>query len=455
MASETPSVTQQLARHIVRTNYDDLPGDVIETAKWFLLDTFGTAWAGTDAPGAEELRRTVLAEGGSGGATVLASDKMLSPSSAALLNGMYAGALDFDGVFEKGSVHPDIVTLPAALAIAEVQQASGCGFLTALAIGNDIACRSGGAMKENRGWFNTATHGVFGAAAATAKLLQLDEEATAHSLGLAFAQAAGTQQAMAEKSVVKRMLSGMAARAGVFAALAAQNGITAPREVFEGKFGFYALYGEGEQTALLDAIGETYLTTKTVTKKYPSCTANHVAIDAALALAGKYKLTGEDIETISVTISPFMDGLVGGPFDPTTNPQVAAQFSVQYSIACAIERRQLGIAEIHDEVIGDPAINALAQKVVVGVEQDWPGKFAPCDLEIRTRDGRRLVHHAEHTPGTPQNPMSLDDLKAKFRDCAAAGVKPMSMAQRNTAIETMLAVDTVRDMAHALDFLGD
>ena len=320
MASETPSATQQLARHIVRTNYDDLPGDVIETAKWFLLDTFGTAWAGTDAPGAEELRRTVLAEGGSGAATVFACDTKLPPSSAALLNGMYAGALDFDGVFEKGSVHPDIVTLPAALAIAEVQQASGREFLAALAIGNDIACRSGGAMKGNRGWFNTATHGVFGAAAAAAKLLRLDEDATAHALGLAFAQAAGTQQAMAEKSVVKRMLSGMAARAGVFAALAAQNGITAPREVFEGKFGFYALYGEGEQTALLDAIGETYFTTETVTKKYPSCTANHVAIEAALALAGNHELTGKDIETISVTISPFMDGLVGGPVQSDNQP---------------------------------------------------------------------------------------------------------------------------------------
>ena len=228
MASEKASATQQLARHIVGTNYDNLPSHVIETAKWFLLDTFGTAWAGTNAPGAEELRRTVLAEDSSGGATVLASGNRLSPSSAALLNGMYAGALDFDGVYEKGSVHPDIVTLPAALAIAEVQQASGRDFLAALAIGNDIACRSGGAMKGNRGWFNTATHGVFGAAAAAAKLLGLDEDATAHALGLAFAQAAGTQQAMAEKSVVKRMLSGMAARAGVFAALAAQNGITAP-----------------------------------------------------------------------------------------------------------------------------------------------------------------------------------------------------------------------------------
>ena len=405
-----------------------------------------------DAPGAEELRRTVLGEGGSGPATVLADSRKMPAGSAALLNGMYAGALDFDGVYEKGSVHPDIVTLPAALATAEMQHASGREFLAALAIGNDIACRSGGAMQGNRGWFNTATHGVFGAAAAAAKLLDLDEEATAHALGLAFAQCAGTQQALVEKSVVKRMLSGMAARAGVFAALAAQNGITAPREVFEGKFGFWALYGEGEPSELLDRLGERFAATQLVTKKYPSCTANHVAIDAALALADRHDLKARDIESINVTISPFMDGLVGGSFDPGSNPQVAAQFSVQYSIACAIERRQLGIAEIQPDVIGDPTINALAKTVTIEVAQDWPGKFAPCDLSIEMRDGRQLTQHAAHTPGTPDNPMSLDDLKKKFADCAASGVKPMTAAQCKNAIERLLAIDAVEDMTRALDW---
>ena len=448
----TTSATEQLARHIVATGYEDLPRNVIETVKWFLLDTFGTAWAGTNAPGAEELRRTVFADCGDGAASVLASSKKVPPGSAALLNGMYAGALDYDGVYERGSVHPDIVTLPAALALAEAQHASGQDFLTALAIGNDIACRSGGAMAGNKGWFNTATHGVFGAAAAAAKLLDLDEEATAHALGLAFAQASGTQQALVEKSVVKRMLSGLAARAGVFAAQAANNGITAPREVFEGKYGFYTLYGEGESTTLLEKLGEHYVTTQTVTKKYPSCTANHVAIDAALVLANGHDLKDEDIDAITVTISPFMDGLVGGKFVAGSNPQVAAQFSVQYSIACAIQRRELGIAEIQPDVIADPAINTLVKKIKVVVEPDWPGKFAPCDLEIHARDGRRLTHHAAHTPGTLENPMSMSDLKAKFSDCAASGVSPMNEGQRNTAIETMLAMETVKDMAEALDF---
>ena len=448
------TASQTLARHIVRTTYDDLPDAVIQSAKWFLLDTLGVAWAGTSTPGAEELRRTVLSEGASGPCTVFASDAKLPPTSAALLNGMFAGALDFDGVYEKGSVHPDIVTLPAALAIAELQHVSGKDFLAALAIGNDISCRSGGSMKGNKGWFNTATHGVFGAAAATAKLLKLDQDATANALGLAFSQASGSQQAFAEKSVVKRMLSGMAARAGVFAGLAAQQGISAPKEAFEGKFGFYALYGEGYCDALLDGLGERYASVETVTKKYPSCTANHVAIDAAIKLAEENDLASSNVESIDVTISPFMDGLVGGMFEPGDNPQVAAQFSMQYSVACAIERRRLGIAEIQDDVIADPAINALARNVTVHVNHNWPGKFAPCDLEVRLNDGRQYAHHAAHTPGTPQNPLSMVDLKSKFRDCAKSGMRPMSADQCEGMIKSVLSIEKVDDMANVLGFLA-
>jgi 2-methylcitrate dehydratase PrpD len=424
---------------------------VIQTAKWFLLDTLGVAWAGTSAPGAEELRRTVYAESGSGDCTVLAANTKLAPSSAALLNGMAAGALDYDGVYEKGSVHPDIVTLPAALAIAEQQQASGREFLAALALGNDLSCRSGGAMNGNRGWFNTATHGVFGGAAAAAKLLRLDEQATSNALGLAFSQASGSQQALVEKSVVKRLLSGMAARAGVFSALAAQQGISAPKEIYEGKFGFFALYGDGDPQALLAELGMRYENRATVTKKYPSCTANHVAIEAALVLANEHNLRAADVERASVVISPFMNGLVGSPFDAGDNPQVAAQFSVQYSIACAIERRVLGIAEIQPDVIADPSINALAQRVSVSVNEQWGGKFAPCDLEIHTTDGRCLNHHVAYTPGTPQHPLSLDDLKSKFRDCAASGIRPMSADQCDWVIETVLAIDQVDNVKGLFD----
>lgn len=442
-----PSLSQQLADHVASTRFEDLPVEAVFATKWFLLDTLGVAWAGTEAPGTDALRQLVFAEGGSPDCTVFGSETRLPATAAALMNGTYAGALDFDGVYEKGSVHPDIVTLPAAWAIAERQHVSGRDFLTALAVGNDISCRSGGAMAGNRGWFNTAVHGVFGGAAAAAKLLDLDADGVANAIGMAFTQASGPQQAVIEKSLVKRVLSGMAARSSVFAALAAERGITAPQDAFEGKFGFYTLYGDGDPDTLVADLGRRYENAVTVTKKYPSCTANHVAIQGAIALADEFDLQANDVTGAEVVISPFMDQLVGAAWNPGDNPQVAAQFSVQYSIACAIARRKLGIAEIQEDVIFDPAINELAGKVSVKVNNEWPGKFAPCELTLHTKTHGVLPVRVDHTPGTQENPLGLDDLKSKFRDCVAAGVTPMTPAQADTVIDKVLTLEDVTDMA--------
>ena len=441
------TVSQALARHVASRDFATLPDDALAAAKWFLLDTLGVAWAGTDAPGVAPLRKMIAADGGTPESTLWASGTRVPAASAALVNGTYAGALDYDGVYEKGSVHPDIVTLPAALAVAERQHSSGRELLAALAIGNDIACRSGGAMAGNPGWFNTAVHGVFGAAAAAAKLLGLDEAGVAHALGLALSHAGGTQQALIEKSLVKRLHSGIAARAGVFSAVAAGHGISAPLEVFEGKFGFYALYGFGDPAALLDGLGERFLHVDTVTKKFPSCTANHVAIEGAIALAERHDLRADDVTSVDVVVSPFMHGLVGAPFDPSGNGQVAAQFSVQYSIACALARRRLGIAEIQDAAIFDDGINALANKVHVAVNDAWPGKFAPCELTVHTATGGPLHARVEHTPGTAQNPLSRSDLEAKFCDCVGAGARPLDGARAEALIQRVQAIDEVDDVS--------
>ena len=388
------TISQILAAHVANGRYEDLPQDAIAAAKWFLLDTLGVAWAGTDAPGVAPLRDMVVEDGGKAESSIWGSGHKVPAAAAALVNGTFAGALDYDGVYEKGSVHPDIVTLPAVFSIAERQGASGRDLLAALVLGNDIACRSGGAMRGNPGWFNTSVHGVFGAAAACAKLLGLDELGIANAFGLALSHAGGTQQALAEKSLVKRVQSGIAARGAVFSALAAARGITAPQATFEGKAGFYQLYGEGDPALVIDGLGERYLNVDTVTKKFPSCTANHVAIEGAIQLATTANFDPAAVSGIEVEISPFMHQLVGANFEPGDNPQSHRSF---FSLRPALHIRRSGGATLH--------------------------------LKI------------DHTPGTPESPLSLDDLKTKFRDCARSGAAPMSEQVCEAMIDKVLAAE--------------
>jgi 2-methylcitrate dehydratase PrpD len=423
--SDSLSLTERLAAFAHDTGYDRLPPDVVTATKRRILDTVGVAWAGSTAPGCEAALGTVLAEGANGTSTIWASGDRAGCRGAAFVNGMHAAALDFDSVYERGSVHPDIVTIPAAWAVAEQVGADGRDFIAAVAVGNEIACRLGAANLHNAGWFYTSVHGVFGAAAAAAKLLGLGQDGIADALGLALSRAGGTQQALLEKSLAKRAQSGFAAEAGVFAAQLAAAGISGPREAIEGKFGFHALYGEGNRDVLIDGLGLHYEQAATAIKKYPSCTANHVPIDLLIQIAETHDLRPDDVEAVEVRLSPFANQLVGGAFDPSTNPQVAAQFSIQYSAASALLRRRLGIGEIQDDAVSDPRIARFIPKVAVTVDEANRGKFAPAGVCVRMSGGAAFDGRLDHVPGTQGNPLSDSEVAAKFRDCVKFGSRPL------------------------------
>ncbi len=147
----TETLSERLAGFVADTSYADLPGDILHATKRRILDTLGCAWAGATAPGCAEAEAVILAEGGAGRATIWSSGKRTTARGAAFVNGLQAAALDYDSVYEKGSVHPDIVTVPVAWAVAEETGASRPEFLAAVALGNEVACRFGRANAENRG----------------------------------------------------------------------------------------------------------------------------------------------------------------------------------------------------------------------------------------------------------------------------------------------------------------
>ena len=445
------SISHRLSEYIVGCAFDDLPTGVIDHTRRMVLDTVGVAWAGAAAPGSDSIEELMVGGQGGGRCMAWASGSRLDPMGAAFLNSVHAAALDYDSVFEKGSVHPDIVSVPAAWAVSEAESAPGTAFLAAVAVANELMCRLGGAAIGNPGWFNTALFGGFGAAAAAAKVLSLSVEETRNALGLALSQTGGTQQALIEKTMAKRVQSGFAARAGVFSALLASRGVTAPAECFEGPFGFYKLYVDVDAARMLEGLGEDYVSTDTAVKKFPSCTANHVPIDLVIALAEELDLTPEDVQSVRVSISPFSNGLVGAPFDPSDNPQVAAQFSLEYSIACALLRRQLTVADIEEAAVKDPEIRELVGRISIDVDEANAGKFAPAEVVLESARHGTLRRGQDHVPGTRENPLAPDQIEAKFRSCVAAGLRPLDETQATRLIGTLTAIDDVPDMSKILE----
>ncbi len=447
-------LTRALAHWAAETRFEDLPAHAVATARTLTLDTFGCAGAAADAEGVAALRAHVAEDGARGPATVWVHGDRVPASRAALVNGTMAAALDFDPLHDRATVHADIVTLPAALAVAERRGATGRDLLAAVIVGDELLCRLGLALSRHPGWFYTSVLGAFGAAAAAGRLLGLDAERMTHAFGIALSRAAGTQQSLIERRLTKRLQSAFAAEAGVEAALLAARGITGPAEALEGRAGFQALYSPLDEAVLLGGLGRDFEMTRLTFKKYPSCFCNHAAIEAALMLR-RQGLAADAVERIEVVLSPFMERLVGQPFEPGDQPQVAAQFSVQYSIACALARGRLGVAEIADDAVRDAAIGALAGRVRMRTDAAHPGRFAPIEVTAWTRDGRTLAALGEILPGTPDHPLSGDEIEAKFRANVATGPRPLGPRAADALMARLRGLDELGPVVRLFDPLPD
>ena len=444
-APAAPSISQSIAEHVVACNYAALPASSVAAAKRLMLDTLAVAWAGTTAPGAPEAHGLLSEEGGRGDSSVWGYGGKLPAASATFLNSIAGGALDYDGV---NTVHADIVALPAALAMAERERASGKDFLAAYVIGSDLCSRFGASITgAHKGWFTTSIYGAFGAAATAAKLMGLDATATRHALGIALSQAAGTQQSNIEQALTKRFQGALAARAGVFSAQLAGRGITAPREAIEGKFGLYALYQEGNPLKILDGLGRHFEHENTAIKKYPCCACSHASLEAALALIREYDLKPADVTAIEVTHSTFMHRLVGAPFNPGDNPQVSAQFSVQYAMACALLRRRMSVADLEDSAIFDPAIKAITERTRVVIDESLKSSRAPASVSLTTQTHGTLTRTTEKFPWSPEDPPSDTALQDKLDACFAAGVAPLAAEKKSLLMKRVQEIESVTDMS--------
>lgn len=432
----------RLAAWAARLRYEDLPQEVVERAKGLLLDTLAVAWAGSGAEGIDALREMVAARGGAAESSVWSFGGRLPATQAAFLNGAMAAALDYDSVHDVSGAHSDIVVIPAVLALAEHGRLSGRDFLAAYAAGSEVQVRLTLAVRPRPGWFYSSVLGVFGAAAGAARALGLDAQRARHAMGTALSRAAGTQQTLFEPSLTKRLQSAFAARDGVEAAQLAAIGVTAPEKMFEGAGGFSTLYGDIDAATALEGLGAEFHFAAPTLKRHASCYGNHAAIEAALALVQKRGLRADDVGEVSVRLTPFMHKLVGAPYAPGSQPQVAAMFSAQYSVASVLARGRFAVEDTLPAAATEPSVCALASRVRVEVDAAQSGKFVPATVRVRTAAGETLEETVTQ--------LARADLQTKALACLQAGARPLSQERARRFAARIAAVDTARDMGEFL-----
>jgi 2-methylcitrate dehydratase PrpD len=403
--------------------YRDQPiaPEVLHHARRAVIDWHAALYAGAVMAPATLLEKA-LGEELDRGAARLALGRRATVRAAALVNGTAAHSAEVDDIFREGIYHPGAPTIPAALALAQANGASGLRFLRAVVAGYEISTRIGAAMgrAHYRYWHNTGTIGAFGACAAAAELLDLDARRFAHALATAATFAAALQQAFRMDSMSKPLHAGRAAEAGVTAALAAREGVTGSLDVLEGEAGFGRAMGDGpDWEKALATLGTEFHVTRMTFKNHTCCGHTFAAIDGALALKARMGVAAQDIERVRVgTYRAALE--VAGCEAPRTPAE--GRFSLKYVVATALTHGSVRLAAFEPARMEDAATKALMQRIETSVDPQldaaFPGQRA-ARVAIAARDGRAGEHLQPTRIGDPDAPLSDAQLEDKYLELAA------------------------------------
>ncbi|HEX4297950.1 MAG TPA: MmgE/PrpD family protein, partial [Devosia sp.] len=411
-------VTQNLARFVVETRWDDLPSPVRHQAKRSLMNFFAVALAGCRTAPVEIALRSLAEFSGGKQATIIGRTERIDALSAAFLNAAGANVHDFCDTHVRTVIHPTAPVAPALLALAELRQVSGPDLLLAFVLGNEIQARIGLAISPShysRGWHITSTCGVFGAASGAGRLLRLDERKMVWALGTAATQAAGLCECLG--TAAKSASVGNTARNGLWSALLAEKGFDGPPEPLAGVQGYYHAIAETpELSVVTDGLGETWEIMATSYKPYPCGFVIHPVLDCVLDW--RHDHPAAEVVRVVVRGNPLLS-------DRADRPEVStgreSQVSVQHAVAAALATGRAGLDEFTDARVRDPKVLALRSKVEV--VRDPAFSTIAADVDITTADG--TIHRMSQSAarGSDVNPMSDTDLEDKLRK-AAAGWEP-------------------------------
>jgi 2-methylcitrate dehydratase PrpD len=453
--SSDPTLAQKQGDWVAALRYEDLPPEVIASAKHCLLDFLGVALRGSTFPQVAPARALLEALGGNPVATVIGGQRTSLPY-AALANGTYGHSCEFDDCsFHCG--HPGVCVIPAALATGEQEGIDGKTLITAIVAGYQAMTWSVGPIHRRSldlGWHGTKVGGVFGAAAATGKILNLSPLQLANALAVAASDASGTMEYDQSGGEIKRFHAGLASRSGVEAALLAAAGLTGPLTIFEGKRGIFRLFSEGKDPTIERYWQGDFYILKTMFKLHPCAGTLHAAIDCVAKIQREHGVKADDVISIEVGLVDW--AIPHGAAIVLPTDAISAQFSLAFSLGLQMVSGAAAIDDyLNPEKWSDEHIQAVARKVrpvADAVPEGAEGLFAR--VTLTTVDG--AVHEASQTAprGFPTLPASAEDLKAKFRSVTATIMPTEKVEALIAAVDQLHEQPDLRFVIEAFESMG-
>ncbi len=454
-------VSARIARHVAETRPEAIPAAALAAASRSLLDAIGVSVAASGlAPECRPFASLVRKERAAPVCTMLGFGERASAAGAAFVNGALAHALDFEDADDDSLCHPNAQIVPVLLALAESEGGlSGRDFLGAMAVGCDLTCRLSRALGptlSGRGWYPPSLVAGFGATAAAANLLRLDERRTLDAFSLVLGQLGSHGPIFGSSGTAMRgVRDAFPAHAALVSALLAREGLRGYDLPFEGVGGLVHAYagGEPDLAVVLNDLGETYAGEHVSFKPWPSCRATHPFIEAALALRAEHRFLPDEIAGVRLVGSADAGALVAEPRELKLRPEtvVEAKFSVYVTVALALADGVLDLGSLTPgHALADDALR-LAGRVRFEAAEGFG--IAGGRVEVETIGGQLYSEDVSVALGAPGNPISDGRLLAKYLDCMNHAASPLDLATTRALADRILGLDEATDAASALALL--
>ncbi len=455
------NISQALVDHVHAIEYESLPEEARDRAKYFLLDFLGVALRASEAASSRVFYNFLRKRAPAGPCSVIGASLRTDAPHAALVNGGVAHAIEMDDVTTRSSLHPAVSVMPSALAAAEAHNPDPRRLIAAIVAGYEVTNRVGNALNPTshyaRGFHPTGTCGAFASAVTASKMLGLTREAAGNAFGIAGSQAAGSMQFLDNGAWTKRLHPGWAAHSGIMAAYLAQEGYTGPDDILGGKSGFLHAYSDDPTPAfVVERLGERWEICETAIKPHATCRYNHAPVDVVIRLCREHDIQPGEVLRVDVRVPQTCVMIVIEPHDVKVDPQsvVDAQFSLHYAVAVALLRRRAGLDEFTDDFLRSKVHASLIGKIHCRgdeeMEREFPDKWQ-AHVKIETARGA-FEGRQEYPKGDPRNPLSWEELIERFHDLTGPILDAESrraLVERVRGLERLSGIGEVMELATA------
>ncbi len=420
--------TRRLSEFLANIGPDSVPREAIEAAKTLVLDLLGCTLGAMSTPEVAMAAAVVEELGGRAESSAIGFRFRTACHNAAYLNGISCHVIELDDTHRDSITHVGAPVIPAALAMAEREGASGLDFLLSVVAGYEACLRVANAVQPShwrRGYLSMGTCGTFGAAAAAAHLRRLDATRLSDALGLAGIQAAGLNSSIyGDGDMGKRLCPGHAASTGILSALLAERGFTGSRRIIEQRKGFCESFADEYDIGRVTAgLGTVWEITRTSLKPYSCCRYNHAAIDGLLDILQAEAVAAGDIA--GVTVRTYDIAVTNRPHRVQPPTLFDAKMSIPFSLAVAAHRRSVAEHDFTADLLADTTLQDFASRVRVEADEAMSAAFPrewPAEVQVALRDGRAFSRLVPFPKGEPEAPMSQAEIETKFRDLAHVAI---------------------------------